>query len=79
MEKKETALKELEQVIGLKEIKEFCRSLSAQIEIAKKREELGLPNGGSQSLHMVFKGNPGTGKTMIARILSQAIERTRRD
>lgn len=74
VEKKETALKELEQVIGLEKIKEFVRSLSAQIEIAKKREELGLPKAGSQSLHMVFKGNPGTGKTMIARILAKRLK-----
>ena len=74
VEKKESALKELEQVIGLKEIKNFVRSLSAQIEVAKKRKELGLPNGGSQSLHMVFKGNPGTGKTMIARILAKRLK-----
>ena len=58
----------------MEEIKNFVRSLSAQIEIAKKREELGLPNGGSQSLHMVFKGNPGTGKTMIARILAKRLK-----
>ncbi|SMQ78410.1 AAA+-type ATPase, SpoVK/Ycf46/Vps4 family [Bacillus sp. OV166] len=74
VEKKEAALKELEQVIGLEKIKEFVRSLSAQIEIAKKREELGLPKAGSQSLHMVFKGNPGTGKTMIARILAKRLK-----
>lgn len=74
VEKNETALKELEQVIGLEKIKEFVRSLSAQIEIAKKREELGLPKAGSQSLHMVFKGNPGTGKTMIARILAKRLK-----
>ena len=55
-------MKEIEQVIGLKEIKNFVRSLSAQIEVSKKREELGLPNGGSQSLHMVFKGIRAQGK-----------------
>ena len=71
VEKKETALKELEQVIGMAEMKKFVRTLSAQIDVARKRAELGLPSGASQSLHMVFKGNPGTGKTMIARILAK--------
>ncbi len=71
VEKQETALKELEQVIGMKDVKRFVRTLSAQIEVARKRAELGLPSMGSQSLHMVFKGNPGTGKTMIARILAK--------
>ena len=71
VEKKEIALKELEQVIGMSEVKKFVRSLSAQIEVAKKRKELGLPSAGAQTLHMVFKGNPGTGKTMIARIIAK--------
>jgi len=74
VEKQETALKELEQIIGMEEIKNFVRSLSAQIEIANKRKELGLPAAGAQSLHMVFKGNPGTGKTMIARILAKRLK-----
>lgn len=65
------ALGALDSVVGLSSVKEFVRSLSAQIEVAKRRQEMGLPKASAQALHMVFKGNPGTGKTTIARILAQ--------
>ncbi|USG65692.1 AAA family ATPase [Brevibacillus ruminantium] len=65
------ALGELDTIIGLDAVKDFVRSISAQIEVAKRREELGLPRATAQTLHMVFKGNPGTGKTTIARILAR--------
>ncbi len=68
------ALGALDSVVGLSSVKEFVRSLSAQIEIAKRRQELGLPKASAQALHMVFKGNPGTGKTTIARILAQRLK-----
>lgn len=67
------ALGELDAVIGLEEVKTFVRSLSAQIEVEKRRQQLGLPKVASPSLHMVFKGNPGTGKTTIARILARRL------
>jgi len=68
------ALGKLDFVVGLSSVKEFVRSLSAQIEVAKRRHELGLPKASSQALHMVFTGNPGTGKTTIARILAQRLK-----
>lgn len=69
--KRANALGALDAVVGLSSVKEFVRSLSAQIEVAKRRQEMGLPKASAQALHMVFKGNPGTGKTTIARILAQ--------
>lgn len=67
----EDSMRELETMVGLRSLKEALTTTFFRLRFDERRRRLGFPAGEKITGHLIFSGNPGTGKTTVARLLGK--------